>query len=150
VVLSRISDDMSSEPPSARWLVRELIRRASDRSKTPDDLATVAFEACERTYRDLARDLGTASAQALVSRAQAQAGMAHPAILDVRLYRPRSAGAQPSATARGEDCRATAEEFETFLEALMALLGRFVGINIVARLLDTTSTHDMTPNEGGR
>ena len=150
MVIPRISEDMSSEPPSARWLVRELLRRAGARSKTPDDPDAVAFEACESTYRDLARELGVASAQALVNRAQGQAGMAHPALLDVRLFRPRAAGAQPGVMVRSSDCRATAEGFDALLEALMALLGRFVGINIVVRLLDSTNTHEMTPNEDGR
>ena len=37
-------------------------------------LDIVAFEACEHTYRDLAIELGAASAQALVNRARVQAG----------------------------------------------------------------------------
>ena len=90
MVIPRISEDMSSEPPSARWLVRELIRHAGARSKTPDDLSEVALAACETTYRDLARELGTASAQALVNRAQAQAALTYPALRELRLYRERN------------------------------------------------------------
>lgn len=150
MVTPRISDDMSAEPPSARWLVRELVSRAATRSKTPDDVASVAFDACEHTYRALARELGTASAQALVNRAQAQAGLTHPALRGVRLYRQRDSEAPATAIAMKADCSATADEFELWLEALIALLGRFVGINIVTRLVAPLTSLDTTPKEGAR
>jgi hypothetical protein len=141
---------MSIDPPSARWLVRELVGQASARSRTPTDLASVAFEACEHTYRDLARELGAMSAQALVNRAQAQAGLEHPALLLVRLYQHRESGGKVSAIPWSSDCTATAREFESLLEALLALLGRFVGINIVVRLLAPREPEGSTPTEDAR
>jgi hypothetical protein len=150
MVIPRISDDMSSEPPSARWLVRELVSRAAVRSKTPTDLDVVAFEACEHTYRDLAIELGAASAQALVNRARVQAGTAHPALLEVHLYEQRHAGVPVNSIAKRGDSTATAEELETLLETLLALLGRFVGINIVVGLVAPRTMPDAKVNEGAR
>jgi hypothetical protein len=150
MVIPRISEDMSSEPPSARWLVRELISRAAARSKTPHDLDEVALEACENTYRDLARELGAASAQALVNRAQAQAALTYPSLSELRLYREREARTPNGSTATKSDGAVTAKQLESLLEALLVLLGRFVGINIVVRLLSPRDANDQTLNEGRR
>lgn len=113
-------------------------------------LDIVAFEACEHTYRDLAIELGAASAQALVNRARVQAGSAHPALLEVRLYEQRHAGSPVNSIAKRGDSTATAEELETLLETLLALLGRFVGINIVVRLVASRTLPDTKQNEGAR
>jgi chaperonin GroEL (HSP60 family) len=137
---------MSSDPPSVRELTRHLVGRAAPQSDAPDGALLAVHEACERTYRALARSLGPTGSQALLTRALAQSQDDHPLLKEIRIggqSDPGLGGVMEAAQAHG--AKAVTEALEAVLETLLGLLGRLIGNDMVSRLVEQNGpvgTHD--------
>lgn len=98
--------------------------------------ARAAAVACERMCRTLARSLGSAGSRALLTRALSQAQAAHPALQEVSISAKADVALEGiflATAAHGEP--AVIAGLETVLGALLALLGRLIGKDMVARLV---------------
>jgi hypothetical protein len=107
---------------------------------SPDDgaqgTAVAAAVACERMCRTLARSLGAIGSRALLTRALSQAQAEHPALQEVSISAKADValhGISIATAAHGEP--AVIAGLETVLGALLALLGRLIGKDMVARLV---------------
>lgn len=130
-----------NDAPSAHELARRLIARAAKMSGTSVGGAPAAFAACQVTYRALARSMGTPSASALLSRALAMADDAQPLLREIPFDREDDLGILAvHAAAEKYGSSATGVAVEKLLELLLALLERFVGIDVVVRLVAQTAT----------
>ena len=128
---------MSTKAPSARELARRLVARAAAQSDTQRGAALAAHAACERTFRELTRSLGQSGAHALLTRALAQARTEHPLVGNIRIGAqsdPGLAGVPDIVEAHGAP--AVAAALEAVLETLLGLLGRLVGDDMVAQLVE--------------
>jgi hypothetical protein len=135
----------------ARELTRRLVARAATPSDTPDDLLPAVHAACERTYRELTVRLGSTGADALVTRALAQAQAEHPVLKEIRISgqsNPGLDGATGAVQAHGAP--AVAAGLEAALEKLLALLGRLIGDDMVARLVEATARVETQDDEDGK
>jgi hypothetical protein len=128
---------MSTDPPSVRELTRHLLGRAASRGDAPDSALRTVQQACELTYRALARSVGTAGARTLLTRAIAQSRAEHPILKEIRV------GAQPEPGLEGvteleqaHGAPLAAAALEAVLETLLALLGRLIGNDMVPRLVE--------------
>jgi hypothetical protein len=125
----------------ARELARQLVSRAARHSKEPIDAAGMAFTACQAAYRALSRSIGATGAHALLSRALAEASRAHPLLRDIRIDDSDASGSDGvKAAVQAHGLPAAASGLEALLEILLSLLGRFVGFDMVVRLVAQTST----------
>ena len=128
---------MSTGAPSARELTRRLVTRVAVESDGPDTGAYAVQAACEATYRELTRRLGPAGSHALLTRALAQALAEYPFLQGVRVGRqtdPTLDGMTAIVEAYGAP--AVAAGLEAMLEKLLGLLGRLIGDDMVARLVE--------------
>ncbi|MDQ3699209.1 MAG: hypothetical protein M3373_14485 [Gemmatimonadota bacterium] len=128
---------MSPATPGARELTRRLVAREAAQGDAPDIAAGAVHAACERAYQALSRWLGANGALALFTRALAQAQAGHPLLRNIRL-RTRSEfgleGVTESIQVHG--AAAVAAGLESLLVALLELLGRLVGDDMAARLVE--------------
>ena len=131
---------MSSEAPSARELTRRLVALAAPTSGAPDSVALAAYAACERTYQELTRSVGVAGAHALLLRAIALTSAEHPFLRAIRIDRHAEPGLDgvPDAV-RTYGAPAVARGLEAALETLLELLGRLIGDDMVARLVEQSA-----------
>jgi hypothetical protein len=136
---------------STRELARQLVARASRNGAAHESAALIAFSACELTYRALARSIGVAGANALLARARSQTLKTHPMLRDIRIDQSEGDGLTGMRAVIEEHGSADAAAgLEALLEVLLTLLGRFVGIDLVARLVAQGATigtqeHEDTP-----
>jgi hypothetical protein len=138
---------VSSQAISARELTRRLVARAVLKSDGPDSAALAAQVACERTYRDLARFLGQNGAQALLTRAVAVAVVEHPVLKEIRIGRrsePSADGVRGLVQVHGVS--AIAAGLEALLETLLGLLGRLIGDDMAAQLVEQNATNETQDN----
>ena len=101
----------------------------------------MVFSAVELTYRALARSIGVAGAQALFTRARSQTVKKHPLLREIRIDNGEDddrAGINAVIEKHGN--AATAAALEAVLEVLLTLLGHFVGIDLVVRLVAQGAT----------
>jgi hypothetical protein len=137
--------------PSTHELARQLVARASRNGAAHESGALIAFVACELAYRALARSIGVAGADALLARARAQTLRAHPVLREIRIDKGNEDGlAGIKAVVEKHGNSESAEGLVALLEVLLTLLGRFVGIDLVARLVAQGGTigtreHEDTP-----
>ena len=99
--------------------------------------ARAAAAACNHLYRELSRWVGPDGCHALFTRARAQALTEHPALQEIQL-RARS---EPYVDAVAETIMAhgdaaTAEALERMVVRLVELLGRLIGDDMAARLIE--------------
>lgn len=123
--------------PHARDLAHRLVAREALASSAPDDVAAPAHAACERAFRELSRWLGANGTYALLTRALSQARPQHPALGEIRL----DALAEPVLQGVGEAVQshgpsAVAGALEAVLVELLELLGRLIGDDMSARLVE--------------
>jgi hypothetical protein len=134
-----------------RELARRLVAYAASRPISQSSgAAAQAHAACERTHFDLTRTLGAIAADALLERALDGARRRHPLLQQIRIGRPTAAkqeGLGPMIQAHGEEKVACA--LVDTLEALLALLGRLVGHDMVVRLVEPPGQAG-TQDEGSR
>lgn len=138
---------MGPETPTARQLTRRLIAREAAESDSPDVAVAAAHAAGERLFRELARWLGATGCHALFTRALAHARSTHPALAEVSVEHrsaPTLEGVAESVRAHG--AAAVAAGLESLLVALLELLGRLIGDDMAARLVEPSapihSRHD--------
>jgi hypothetical protein len=116
------------------------MRRLAADQLSPDNgaqgTAVAAGVACERICRTLVRTLGSIGSRALLTRALSQAQAEHPALKEVSIGAKADValdGISLAAAAHGEP--AVVAGLETVLSSLLALLGRLIGKDMVARLV---------------
>ena len=135
------SGKQASDVSDARELARQLVTRAVKQSKEPRDAAATTFAACQAANRALSRSIGTTGAHALLSRALAEASRAHPLLREIRITDNGSSGLDGlEGAVKAHGSPASAAGLEALLEILLSLLGRFVGFDMVVRLVAQTST----------
>ena len=138
---SGASGKEATDASDARELARQLVSRAARHSKEPTDAAGTAFTACQAAYSALSRSIGATGAHALLSRALAEASRAHPFLREIRIDNNGASGADGvEAAVEAHGSPASAAGLEALLEILLSLLGRFVGFDMVVRLVSQTST----------
>ena len=122
-------------------LARSLVARAARSHSAPADGALTVFFACELTYRALARSIGAAGAGALLSRARSQSTREHPSLRDLPIdgREGRDLALITAAIDKHGSAEAAAA-LEALLEVMLTLLGRFVGIDLVMRLVARNAT----------
>ena len=131
--------DNAGPPPDespARQIARRLIDRERSGRAGGDSAARTAATACNHLYRDLSRWLGPDGCHALFVRARAQARPDCPALEHIQLRRgstPYIDGVAEAILARGD--AATAEALEWILVRLIELLGRLIGDDMGATLI---------------
>ena len=128
---------MSAAALSARQLTRRLVARGGAQSYTPDGSVGAAQAAVERTYHELARILGPTGSRALLTRALAQAQTEHPILEEIRIGGHAAPALEDvTALARAHGGPAVAAGLEALLESVIGLLGRLIGPDVVARLVE--------------
>lgn len=133
-LISHRTDALSHETPSTRQLTHRLLARTAAQGDAPDVAATAALE---RAYGDLTRWFGVAGCQALFTRALLRTRVDHPVLAEVRLggrSEPGIAGMNDMVRAHGAPAAGAA--LESLLVALLDLLGRLIGTDMAARLLE--------------
>jgi hypothetical protein len=132
----RARDTAPGNQPNTREIAHRLINRhGADRSGGGGS-ARAAAAACDDLYRDLSRWVGPDGCHALFVRAYVQARIDHPALEQIQLRasaEPYLDGAAESIKANGD--AATAAAVESMLVALLELLARLIGADMVARLV---------------
>lgn len=141
---------MSSELLSARELTRRLVARAAPEGEAPDSSALAVHAACERACRQLSRSLGAHGFHALLTRALAQAAVEHPLLKEMRIGRPSEpflGGVAGMVQTHGAP--AIAAGLEVMLETLLDVLGRLVGDDMVAQLVEQGAPIETQAGEDG-
>ena len=139
---------MSSEALSARELSRRLVTRATEQNHASDSAALAVQTACERAYRELTRSLGTTGSRALLMRALVQAQAEHPVLGAIRIGRPSEPGLDGvSGIVQTHGAAAVTAGLDAVLETLLGLLGRLVGDDMVARLVERTTPNGTQEDE---
>ena len=148
--------DNAALPPDespARHTARRLIDRERSGRAGDNSAARTAAAACDHLYRDLSRWLGPDGCHALFARARAQAKQDRPALEQLQLRRgsnPYIDGVAEAILAHGD--AATAEGLELILADLIELLGRLIGDDMAATLVQRGSVRserrDTTSDSG--
>lgn len=131
---------MPPETPKARELTRRLVARSGAPTGAPDSAALALHKTFERTYRELTRSIGPAGSRALLTRAVAHSRAEHPLLNDIRVgvqSEPALDGVLAVVQTRGAP--AVAAALEAVLETLLDLLGRLIGDDMVARLVEQST-----------
>lgn len=132
-------------PPQspARQIARRLIDSRQSQGKAADSDARAAAAASDDLYRELSRWVGRDGSHALFTRALAQARLDY-ATLDRVQLRPRSEpyldGVAESIMSSGD--AAVAEALESMLVHLVELLGRLIGDDMAAKLIERSMAAD--------
>ncbi len=138
---SGASGKEATDASDARELARQLLSRAARHSKEPIGAAETAFTACQAAYRALSRSIGATGAHALLARALAEASRAHPPLREIRVDDNGTSGQDGLKVAvDSHGSPAAAAGLEALLEILLSLLGRFVGFDMVVRLVAQAAT----------
>ena len=137
-------------PPSARELTRHLVARAAAQGNATGSVATAAHRACERAHRDLSRWIGINGADALFTRAVAEARAEHPFLTDLRVASRSQSESESSldgvdALIEVHGATAVAAGLETVLAMTLELLGRLIGDDMATRLLEQVDSHRSRP-----
>ncbi|CAN5899468.1 hypothetical protein BH11GEM2_BH11GEM2_29550 [soil metagenome] len=136
---------MSTEALGALDLTRRLVQREASQREAPVDDALALTAVCEHACRELSRTLGTPGFDAVLKRALHSAEAEFPFLASIRVNAPsphilggipelvQSHGAAPVAAA-----------LTASLDSMFILLGRLIGDDMVARLVERESSapHD--------
>ncbi|MDQ2664611.1 MAG: hypothetical protein M3Z05_01250 [Gemmatimonadota bacterium] len=137
---------MSTEAQSARTLARRLIRRAAAEHMDADAGALAAQDACELASSELSLSLGPPGFHALLRRALVQCAAEYPFLAELRVNRHASPiFDNVSALVQAHGTAPVAAALEAVLEHMFTSLGRLIGEDLVARLVErevTLATHD--------
>lgn len=118
----------------ARDLAEQLVAREA--GNAPDG-ASAAYAAWQRAHAALGRWLGATGTHALVTRALSEAHAQHPSLRSLRVTPPPDPileGLQASTRTHGVE--AVAAGLTSALVGLFELLGRLIGEDMTARLVD--------------
>ena len=131
---------MSFEALSAREMISRLVARVPARSDPPGSTGLPIQAVSERTYRALARSLGATGARALLTRALTQAQDEHPVLREIRIDSASEAGLERVTEAvQAHGAAAVTAGLEAVLEMLLGLLGRLIGNDMVAQLVEQSA-----------
>ena len=128
---------------SAQDLARRLLARDAPVEDAPDAVAAAAEQVCGRVSANLSRWFGIDGTNALFARALVRAQTDHPALANVRYSRQSTVcleGLAESAPIHGAE--AVADGVAAILTALIELLGRLIGQDIVMRLMEASVPAD--------
>ncbi|MGQ0712154.1 MAG: hypothetical protein ACT4PJ_00325 [Gemmatimonadaceae bacterium] len=134
---------MSPQASTARELTRRLIAREVSAGDAPDAFAEAAFRASERVDRELSRWVGSTGSLALINRALAEASHQHPVLREMRLDTRSATGVEAVAeSVRTHGAAVTADGLESFLVALVGLLGRLIGDDLATAVVEQSASND--------
>ena len=126
---------MPRPTPEPGELTRHLVERGSTSSSRSDCAAF--HSACEHFYGYLARWMGVAGCDALFRRALSITQRAHPMLERLQI---QSDGSQHiggvGEAVRAAGAEATAAALDALLTSLLEQLGRFIGLDLVATIVD--------------
>ena len=128
---------MSTGAHGARELTRRLITRAAAGRTGPDAAVVAAASACELACAELSLSLGPPGFDALLRRALAQSEREFPFLAALRVRRHAEHvfdGVASLSEENGPDNVAAA--LESVLDSMFASLGRLIGDDLVARLVE--------------
>jgi hypothetical protein len=140
-------------PPCPPFLLRVSLMQelAADQLSPGDDAARGAAataDACETICRTLTRVLGSTGSRALLTRALTQAQAEHPALRNVAIRSGRAVALQGIASASATNGEpAVTAGLEALMGALLALLGRLIGKDMVARLVAQSATVELAEED---
>jgi hypothetical protein len=149
---------MSGGAISPRQLTRRLFERAAvlgdtrdgvlPISGTPDGIGLAIVAVSEHACRSLSRSLGPAGFNALLRRALANAEADHPLLRDIRIGRNADLiFGDMTELVQIHGASAVAAALEAALETMFGLLGRLIGDDMVARLVERSSTSERYDDE---
>lgn len=137
---------MSTEARSARTLTRRLILRTAAVHTGADAGARAAQDACEVACSELSLSLGPPGFHALLRRALVQCAVEYPFLAELRVNRHASPiFDNVSGLVQKHGAPPVAAALEAVLEHMFTSLGRLIGEDLVARLVErevTIATHD--------
>lgn len=142
-----MSEERATDASDAAAIARRLIARAAAAGDARDRALAVRV-ACEHALRDLTHSLGVNGVHALLARAMTQVQGVHPSLLQLGVGRqlsPSIEGFAQSIEAHGAP--AVVAGLDALLEALLTLLGRLIGTDIVARLVEHDAAADTFDEE---
>ena len=131
---------MPSTHDSARALARRLVELEESRPRSNPTAESAPLEACYRLHVVLASWIGSIGCSALETRALRSAESEHPALQELSVgtgTRPYFENVPDAIAKYGAPEVATA--IEAFLQALLRLLVRFIGEDVVASLAERTA-----------
>ena len=128
---------MSTGEHGPRDLTRRLVSRAAAGCTGPDADALAAASACELACAELSLSLGPPGFEALLRRALVEAEPEFPFLASLRLKR-HGEHILDDVARLTQDVGAArvAKALETVLESMFAALGRLIGDDLVARLVE--------------
>lgn len=145
------TDAMSPGTPGVRELTRRLVARELSQGDAPDVAAAAVQAACERVYGALSRWLGANGSHALFTRALAQAQVEHPLLRDIRFRTDSESGLEGvTESIQVHGVAAVAAGLESLLVTLIELLGRLVGDDMAARLIEQSGPNPARDGESPR
>ena len=128
---------MSTEGQSAQALARRLIARTSEGRTGGDAGVRAAQSACEFASFELSLSLGAPGFQALLRRAVAQSAVEFPFLAGLPVSRhPDHVFDGVDGLIKEHDPSVVAAALENVLELMFASLGRLIGDDLVARLVE--------------
>ena len=130
-------DTLSPDQPLARRIARRLISSHRSQRSEGDSPARAAATACDHLYQALSRWVGPDGCHALFTRGLREAQPDYPALAQIQLRarsQPYIDGVPETIMAHGD--AATAEALEAMLVHLVELLGRLIGGDMAAKLIE--------------
>ena len=128
---------MSTGAHGARELTRRLITRAAAGRTGPDAAALSAHAACSLACFELSQSLGTPGFDAILRRALAQGEPEFPFLAALRLRRHAEHVFEGiPAMIEENGSAAVAAALEMVLDSMFTSLGRLIGDDLVARLVE--------------
>lgn len=140
---------MAQEAPSPDALARRLVEAEAAPGDAANPRLAKAHAACERAYLELTRWVGPRGCHALFARALRGTRKAHAALagIEVRLNtRPAVDGI--SGAAGAAEVEEVAVGLEALLASVLALLGRFIGDDMVVNIVGRMDSNDSSPGAG--
>jgi len=125
---------MASPTGTAHVVSHQLWARVPGTSDTPETALAAAEQLCEQLRVGLARWVGVEGYRALLARALTVTMVAHPAL--AALSDARDEAREPGARVARFDARAMVAGVIALVATLIELLGRIVGDEMAARLVE--------------
>jgi hypothetical protein len=135
--INRGKNTPGGNPPLAGAIVRRLIDTRGSELTPGESAALATASACDHAYKELSRWVGADGCHALFSRALALAVLEHSALSPIRLRarsHPYVDGVSAAIAAEGD--APTAAALESMLIRLVELLGRLIGDDMAANLIE--------------
>ena len=140
---------MSRNDPGERERARAPVARGEADAVSHE--AAAAHAACDRAFKALFRWIGATGASALFTRARAQTMLEHPSLREIRLRQRPEPGLEGVTQAIQEFGATEATVgLRALLAALLDLLGRLVGDDMAARLMEHDLPRELTDDESRR